>query len=290
MVILFTTACTHADGNFQKNFAVTGAPDVEINNATGNVTVRTGDVNSVQVSATIEVFALSPDFVVEHLEKNPPLTQSGNHIRIGSRNGYSDFLRQVQIHYTVTVPANARINGDVGTGNLEISGIQGRLVASTGTGDIRLDDVTGEARLTIGTGDINAEHADGNLTFETGTGSIQLRASRATRAQVGTGTGDISLDSVRGELLAHTGTGNISVSGTPSSTWRVDTGTGNISFRAEPNSAYRLEAHGSIGRVNLGSGAQNVRNEEDRRSLYAEVGSGGPRVELQTGTGDIDIN
>jgi DUF4097 and DUF4098 domain-containing protein YvlB len=107
---------------------------------------------------------------------------------------------------------------------------------------------------------------------------------------VGIGTGDITLESVQGELRAHTGTGNIKVDGFPTNTWQVDTGTGDISFRTDPKASYRLEAHGSIGRVNLGSEAQNATNEEDRRSVFADVGSGGPRVELTTGTGSIDIN
>src|SRR3569832_1440441 len=95
LALMFGTACTHADGNFQKTFAVNGTPDVEINNSTGNVTVRTGDVNSVQVTATVEAFALSPEFVVERIEKNPPLTQSGNRIRIGRGRDYSGPFHQV---------------------------------------------------------------------------------------------------------------------------------------------------------------------------------------------------
>src|SRR4051812_29497256 len=202
LVALFSTACTHADGNFQKNFAVTAAPDVEIDNSTGNITVRTGDVNSVQVTATVEAFALSPDLVVERIEKDPPLTQSGNHIRIGRGRGYSGPFQQVQIHYTVTVPASTRLTSSLGTGNQEISGIQGRLNLDTGTGDVRLTDYMGEARIRIGTGNIDAEHLDGPVNFETGTGEIRLRNFKASAAEVSTGTGDITLESIQGELRA----------------------------------------------------------------------------------------
>ena len=290
LTILLGTACTHADGGFQKTFTVTATPDVEIDNGTGNITVRTGDVNSVQVTANIEVFALSPDFVVERIEKNPPLSQSGNRIRIGNKRDYSDPFRQVQIRYTVTVPASTRLVSSLGTGDQDISGIQGNLNVSNGTGNIRLSDCVGDARVDDGTGDIRADRATGTLKLETGTGTIQLINSKASRAEVSTGTGDIDLDSVEGQLQAHTGTGNITVAGLPTSSWRVSTGTGNISFRTTPTATYRIEAHGSIGRVNLGSGAQSVRNEEDHHSLFAEVGTGGPRVELTTGTGNIDIN
>jgi DUF4097 and DUF4098 domain-containing protein YvlB len=290
LVALFSTACTHADGTFQKNFAVNATPDVEIDNSTGNITVRTGDVNAVQVSATVEAFALSPDLLVERIEKDPPLTQSGNHIRIGRGRDYSGPFQQMQINYTVIVPPATRLVSSLGTGNQEISGIQGRLSATTGTGDMRLSDYMGDARVHIGTGNIDASHVDGTVAFETGTGSVQLRSSKASRAEVTVGTGDVTLESVQGELRAHTGTGNIIVDGFPTSPWRVHSGTGNISFRTDPRAAYRLEAHGSIGHVNLGSEAQNVHNEEDHHSIFADVGSGGPRVELTTGTGNIDIN
>jgi hypothetical protein len=290
LFVLFSTACTHADGNFQKNFAVNAAPDVEVDNSTGNITVRTGDVNAVQVSATVEAFALSPDLLVERIEKDPPLTQSGNHIRIGRGRDYSGPFQEVQINYTVIVPPATRLVSSLGTGNQEISGIQGRLNATSGTGDVRLSDYMGDARVHVGTGNIDAVHVEGTVAFETGTGSVQLRSSKASRAEVSIGTGDITLESIQGELRAHTGTGNIRVDGFPTNPWRVDTGTGDISFRTDPKAAYRLEAHGSIGHVNLGSEAQNVHNEEDRRSVFADVGSGGPRVELTTGTGNIDIN
>ncbi len=290
LTVLLATACTHADGNFQKTFAVNGAPDVDIDNSTGNITVRTGDVNSVQVTATIEAFALSPDRVVERIEKDPPLTQSGNRIRIGRGRNYSDPLQEVVINYTVTVPANTHLVSSLGTGQQEISGIQGHVAATSGTGDIRIMDCNGDARVQTGTGDLQADRVDGTVDLNTGTGSIHLRGSKASRAEVSTGTGDISLDSIEGQLQAHTGTGSISVIGLPTSSWHVDTGTGNISFRTTQAATFRLEAHGSIGRVNLGSGAQNVRHEQDGRALFAEVGTGGPRVELTTGTGSIDIN
>ena len=290
LVILFGTGCTHADGNFQKTFTVTTAPDVEIDNGTGNVTVRTGAVNSVQVSAQIEAFALSPELVVERIEKNPPLLQSGNRIQIGRGRSYDDPFRQVSIRYTVTVPANTRLVSKVGTGDQEISGIQGSLKAESGTGNLRVFDCTNEARISAGTGSIDAEHLDGIIALETGTGDIHLQTAKATRAEASTGTGSIALDSIEGPLTAHTGTGDISVDGLPTATWQVGTGTGNVAFRAQPNASYRLEAHGSISRVNFGNNAHSVRNEEDRRALYAEVGTGGPKVELSAGTGNIDIN
>jgi hypothetical protein len=290
LVVLFGTACTHADGNFQRTFTVTGAPDVEINNGTGNVTVRTGDVNSVQVSAEIEAFALSPEFVVERIEKDPPLLQSGNRIHIGRGRSYNDPFREVSIHYTVTVPANTRLISKVGTGDQDISGIKGSLKAESGTGNLRISDCTNEARINAGTGSIDAEHVDGIVALETGTGDIHLQTSKATRAEASTGTGNIVVESIEGPLTAHTGTGDINVDGLPTAMWQVGTGTGNVAFRAQPKASYRLEAHGSISRVNFGSDAHSVRNEDDHHALYAEVGNGGPRVELSAGTGNIDIN
>jgi hypothetical protein len=290
VVVLFGTACTHADGNFQKTFAVTATPDVEIDNSTGNITVRTGDVNSVQVSAEIEAFALSPEFVVDRIEKDPPLLQSGNRIHIGRGRSYSDPFRQVSIHYTVTVPANTRLVSKVGTGDQDISGIQGSLKAESGTGNLRVVDCLNEARINTGTGSIDAEHIDGIVMLETGTGDIRLQSSKATRAEASTGTGNIVIESIEGPLTAHTGTGDVNVDGLPTASWQVGTGTGNVAFRAQPNANYRLEAHGSISRVNFGSDAHSVRNEDDHRALFAEVGNGGPRVELSAGTGNIDIN
>src|SRR3569832_1470279 len=125
LIAFFGTACSHADGNFQKTFTVSAAPDVEIDNGTGNVTVRTGDVSTVQVSAQIEAFALSPDFVVERIEKDPPLLQSGNRIHIGRGRNYNDPFRQVSIHYTGAGRAGARRGAGGGAGGRGGGGGQG---------------------------------------------------------------------------------------------------------------------------------------------------------------------
>jgi Putative adhesin len=290
VLIAFSTACTHSEGRFQKTFAVNGTPDVEINGSTGNIIVRTGDVNSVQVVADIDAFSLSPEAIVSRLEHDPPLTQSGNHIRIGRPHDVSIGFEQVRINYTVTVPAATRLVSSLGTGDQEITGLQARLNVSNGTGNIRLSDFRGDARLNTGTGNIDVSSADGSLNLEAGTGDIRVQGSKVARADASTGTGEIALDAIEGELTAHAGTGNISVAGLPTRLWRVETGTGNIAFRSDSKAAYRLEAHGSIGHVDLGAGAQSVRNEDDPHTLTAEVGNGGPRVELTTGTGSIDIN
>src|ERR1700758_776471 len=73
-------------GRFERTFQVSGPVDLEVLTRSGDVTVRGGSAGSVSIIGRIHVGNswLTGDrrTEVQEIEKNPPLRQNGNSIRI----------------------------------------------------------------------------------------------------------------------------------------------------------------------------------------------------------------
>ena len=79
-----------AEGSFERTLTVAGRPDVEIESGSGSIEVRQGAAGRVEVRGRIRATdwgwrrgRYSAEERVKSLEANPPVTQTGNVVRIG---------------------------------------------------------------------------------------------------------------------------------------------------------------------------------------------------------------
>jgi DUF4097 and DUF4098 domain-containing protein YvlB len=276
-LVLFTAlACTFetVEGKFEQMLKVTGQTEIDLTTGSGNITVRTGEGQTVRIVG--HIFAHyqgrrreSAEKKVQQLEANPPIEQNGNVIRIG-RIDDRELQRGVGISYELTVPANTRLRADSGSGNIDGTGLRAGVEANTGSGSIRLVEVGAEVRAQTGSGEIEI----------TQKGSGDVRAS--------TGSGSIRASGVSGAMRASTGSGSISVEGKLSGPWELETGSGSITVQLPTVAAFELDAHTGSGEVHtnhpitvVGSFAQGT--------LKGAVRGGGPRLMARTGSGSIEI-
>lgn len=201
-VALLAPAATWADsetGSFDRTLKVTGPVDLDLRSPYGNITVTTGSGNEVRVHATIKAKSkwrdrYSAEEKVRLIEQNPPITQTGNRIRIGYLDD-EDLEKRVRINYEIVVPAATELRvrtgyGDVsvsginrpaeirsGYGNIELAAPAGAVAVSTGYGDIRVEgSPTEDWRLKTGYGDVRLllpQDAAFALDFRTGYGSVR---------------------------------------------------------------------------------------------------------------------
>src|SRR2546426_11499013 len=94
-VSLSTTGCLAisafdvlAEGSFDRSLSVTGLVDLDVSTGSGEITVRAGGANTVQVHGTIKVHNHrntrgQAEQMVRALASNPPIEQNDNVIRIG---------------------------------------------------------------------------------------------------------------------------------------------------------------------------------------------------------------
>src|SRR5712691_380982 len=301
-------AAASAEGSFQRTLQVTGAVNLEVTTGSGSIQVRTGSSNQVQVTGHIkatEWFGGNAEEKVKRLEANPPIQQSGNDIRIGHIDD-PELRHNISISYEVTVPAETELRVESGSGNqtvegirgplevsagsggLKISGIGDRVHAETGSGDIEIDRVKGNVHAKTGSGSIRADEIAGGFEADTGSGHIRLQQTAPGSVRVDTGSGGMELRGVRGSLDAKAGSGTIEAEGSPTGAWNLHTGSGTVQLKIPSNAAFDLAAHTSSGSISVDQ-PHTVQGSVGRKEIRGRVGGGGVPVDVETGSGDIQI-
>jgi DUF4097 and DUF4098 domain-containing protein YvlB len=207
--------------------------------------------------------------------------------------------------FTINVPREMTlVKLETGGGNLDATGVNGRVEAETGGGSMHLDDIggginaeTGGGSIDVGTisgdmglhtggGSIEVHRANGKIVADTGGGSVEIQ-SGAQGATVETGGGSIEVRQCNGKVKASTGGGSIDLGdiGGPA---EIETGGGSI---------HLTSAKGHV-RAQTGGGGIELYGVP---SAHAETGAGGIVVKLvnagserndsvlETSAGDITV-
>ena len=252
-VIEIAAQSERARGTFERTLTVSGPVELNVRTGSGNIDIRTGTADRVQIVGRISASArdgVDAAERVRRVEATPPITQAGNVIRIGDTND-NDMYRNVSISYELVVPANTRLIAQTGSGNQTIGSVDGPVRAQTGSGNIRIQRTGGSLHAQTGSGNIEAESVGGEVHAQTGSGSVEVR--QITR-------GDVS----------------------------VQTGSGSVTLTLPQDAAYTLNARTGSGSINTAQ-PLTVQGRVDRNSLTGTVRGGGNMVQVRTGSGSIDI-
>jgi hypothetical protein len=293
-------------GSFERTLTVQGPVHLELTNGSGSVVIRASGAGQVRIHADVRVRSwLLGDSRgrLEELTKNPPIRQQGNTIHVGDD---SEITRLASIDYVISVPAETDLSAAIGSGGLEVRGIQGPLQASTGSGrvtiahihedvqvsagsgSIHLEDIGGPVRLTAGSGLLDLAQVHSDVRATTGSGSIRLEEAPG-RLNLHTGSGSIRVTGASGDLRAMASSGNITIDGNPAadSYWELETSSGGVDLRVPANASFRLYAHSNSGRISTDMPV--AIEEQSRRELRARVGTGAARVDVRCSSGGIRI-
>lgn len=285
-------AAASVQGTFQRTFQVTGPVDLEVLTRSGDIIVHSGPAGSVSITGKIHVgsrwFSGNWQTNVSELEKNPPIRQNGNSIRIEYVN-----FSNIAIDYEITAPANTRLRTHSGSGDQTVEGLHADLDLESGSGDMQLRDIQGDIHLQTGSGDVRAQGISGGLDAGAGSGDIRIEANGPGNVRVHTGSGNIELRGINGTLRAEAGSGDITVDGAQTGIWDVRTGSGNVDLRLPANAAFNLQAATSSGDLVVNQPVTitvqgNV--ESSRHRIEGKVRGGGPLLMVHTGSGDLHID
>jgi len=302
-------ATADSEGSFQRTLKVTGSVNLDVTTGSGKIEVRTGSSNEVRVTGRIRVhdwFGGNAEDKIKRLENNPPIEQNGNDIRIGHVDD-PDLRRDVSISYELLVPAETQLHSQTGSGGEDIEGINGSLDVSsgsghlkisrigstvragTGSGAIEIDQVKGNVHAKTGSGSIHATDVAGGFEGSTGSGDLRLEQTSSGSVRASTGSGSVDLRGIRGSLEASTGSGSIHADGAPTGAWNVHTGSGGVDIRFAPNAAFDLNAHTSSGRVSTDFPIV-LEASTGKKDLRGKVRGGGVSVQIETGSGNIELH
>ncbi len=298
-----------AEGSFDRSLNVTGSADLEVRTGSGEITVRAGVANVVQVHGTIKVHDLrtrreQAEQKVRALASNPPIEQNGNVIRIG-RIEDRELRNNVSISYELLVPADTRLRASTGSGSQTIEGVRGpaeidtgsgsltitnileNVKASTGSGEIQINSVRGPVEASTGSGSIRASNLERGINASTGSGGLQMDRVVGD-VEVSTGSGSIRVEGLKGSLKAHTGSGNLTAQGEPTREWNLQASSGSISVRLPADAAFDLDARADSGSISLAH-PLTVQGTVRKEELRGKVRGGGPMVYVRSGSGSIHI-
>ncbi len=300
------------EGSFDRTLSVTGPVQLEVRTGSGSIEVTAGSPGAVEIHGIIR--ARSGFFSgsgaaekVRRIEENPPIEQQGNVIQIG-RGAIEDesLYEGVSISYRIVAPAETALVSKSGSGSQTLGDLKGPVSAAAGSGSLTIGSIGGDVEARAGSGNIRIDGVGGSLSAKTGSGSIDARAVQgAIIASAGsgpieleqTGEGDVSVNSgsggvrvrgVRGGLSVSTSSGSIRAQGEMVRDWSLAASSGGITVELPKEASFELDASTNSGSIDS-ERPLTVQGRMSRRSLRGAVGSGGPRLEVETSSGSIVI-
>lgn len=297
------------EGSFQRTLQVSGNVNLDVETGSGNIQVRPGNSNEVQVFGKIKSSGwldVGVEQKIKQLEANPPIQQNGNDIRVGQVEG-PELLHRVSISYEVVVPVGTRLHARTGSGNGNVEGLHAAVDISSGSGEIKIHRVEDTVRAQTGSGGIEIDHVKGDVYTKAGSGSIRatdiaggfegstgsgdlhVEQSSTGSMRAETGSGDLDLRGVRGSLEASSGSGSIHAEGAPTGEWKVRTGSGGVDLQLPSDAAFELNAHSSSGSISTNFPVV-IEASNGKKELRGRVRGGGVSVEVSSGSGDIKIH
>ena len=303
-----STGFSSATSTFDRDFTVSGPLSLELSNGSGDAHITRGGPGQVHIHGEIRVRSMlggSAQNRLADITGNPPVQQDGNLIRVGDE---ARSLRNVQINYTIVVPAETELRGHTGSGSIEVrdirgpvdmtagsgdltaAGIDSEVKATCGSGTIRMDGIHGDAQVTAGSGDITLVSVQGEVRAQTGSGRVRIEKPSGP-VTAGAGSGDISITGASADLQLHTGSGDLQVEGNPApkSYWELHTGSGEVGLRVPSSASFRLRARSNSGHIQTTIPIV-IEEQTSKHELRARVGDGGARVEVETSSGEITLH
>lgn len=184
--------------------------------------------------------------------------------------------------FNINVPREiASVKLETEGGNVEATGVTGRVEAESGGGSVRLDDIGGGANAETGGGSIDVGTVSGDIGVHTGGGPIVVHQGN-------------------GKIVAETGGGSVNIQSAAQDA-SIDTGGGSIEVRHCNGRVKASTGGGSVdlgdigGPVEIDTGGGSIRLNSAKGHVHAETGGGGielygvPSAQAETGAGSITV-
>jgi DUF4097 and DUF4098 domain-containing protein YvlB len=177
---------------WQKTFTLEANGRVEIGNVNGRIRAEPGEGNTVEIVATKKARGATPEQAKASLERATIVeTVTPGSVKIETKLAQMTGIvfngGNLQVDYTVKIPAGAEARLTTTNGGITVTGLKGRVYAETTNGGVETRGVTGqlEASTTNGGLDIDlAAVADGGVKLECTNGGITVRLPREAKTTI----------------------------------------------------------------------------------------------------------
>lgn len=327
-ILFCSVAFASKPGTFDRTLPITGPVTLDVRSDPGGVYITTGSSANVVVHALINPLYGKFDLDIAEaniraLERNPPIEQVGNQIRVGYVKDPA-LLRGVTIRFDIETPRATEVNAHTQFGGISIDGIAGPIATVTSSGRTEISNVEGAIKAISGSGAILIRNVGGEVSVRNGSGGLQLSGirgsvdaeTRSGRTEMSDVSGDIRvrthsasirLDKAKGDIEAYNTSGSIDAFQSSGSVYaettsgairisqmrpaaiRALTGSGAIKVELPSGGGYLLDAQSNSGTVS-GRATAGLPRTEGVHCLKGRIGSGGPLVDLDTHSSKIEID
>lgn len=260
------------EGSFDRSLTVSGPVDLDVSTDSGGILVNRGGSGSLHVHAIIKAqndWFGSTDVRgrIEQLERNPPVEQNGNRIRVGYVHDHS-LLRGISIRYEIDTPAQTQLRARADSGGIEVAGLQAPVDCKTDSGGIRIHDIKAEVHANADSGGIHLDNITGGVTAQVDSGGIDAR-------------------DIAGSINADADSGSIHISQTTPAPIHAKADSGGVRVRLAPHAGYDLSVEASSGPISVPE--MTLRSGFSRHHIEGRIGNGGPLVEIRVDSGGATI-
>ena len=273
LAISTAAICTaQHERSFDRSLTVSGPVDLDIITDSGGITVTRGPSGSVHVHAILKGqhgWFDSGDIEqrIREIERNPPVEQNGNRIRIGYVS-HRDLLKGVSIHLEIQTPQDSKLRARADSGGIRVEGIQGPADCHTDSGGIEVRDIGSEVRASADSGGIRIENVKG-----------------PTYAHVD--SGGIDANGISGSIDAETDSGGIRLEQSSAAPIRAKADSGGVAIRLASNAGYDINVEAESGHISVPE--MTVRGEISKRRVEGKIRGGGPRVDVRVDSGNVSV-
>jgi hypothetical protein len=202
-LLLVAMSAAAAEKRVHKTVPLAASGNVAIDTHNGTVTVTTWNQPSVDVSARIEPGEIASDEDVRLTEIH--VTGSGDSVRIESdysavpsRFVFFGVSRDLPlVHYTVSMPASARLTVDAHNSTVRVSGLRNEVKINTHNGNVDLAGIDGAASVETHNGNVRVAFSRlaSVSRIETHNGGIDLSVPAQSRFRVNASGNHLGLNS-----------------------------------------------------------------------------------------------
>jgi len=298
----------------ERTIPLDGVAGLEVKLHQGNLTVETEEREDLWLRArSHEDLQLERDLRIEQqgdrlFIRQTPLPGFG----IGRR-------KAIDLELCLPTSQPWQVKGEVGQGEVTVSGLEGGLHVKTGQGEARVASFRGELTLNLGQGDVALSRISGPVKATVGQGDIRLQGwqgegedtcslkssagdvevieATGPRLEASSAMGDCLLREVRlPHLRAETAKGDVTCDGEPSNgRWVLKTALGDVTLTLPAEANVRINAVTSLGEIRSDFPLVQVGRQGPMGFLGGRmVGAIGretaqAEIELTTAKGDIRL-
>jgi hypothetical protein len=314
-------------GSFDRTLAVSGPLQLDVRNDPGGTIITSGPDTAVHVHAVLNPLygRLDLDLAeanIQALERNPPIEQVGNRIRIGYASDPA-VLRGVSMRLEIETPRMTRVHAHTVSGGIRIDGLNGPADTESSSGRTEIGNIAADVTVVSHSGaiiirstgrSVSARNESGGIQIVDihGTVDTQTTSGRTEISEVSgevlsvTHSGSIRIDNADGVVTAHntsgsvdafqltgpvnaeTRSGAIRIGQTRPAPIRALTDSGSIHVELANRGGYSIDAQSDSGRVSGPVSAGFLQIAENHH-LKGQIGGGGALVDLDTHSSRINI-